>query len=108
MRKIGFALLMLSCSGASALAEAADARVERGETLARALCAPCHAVGKDGQSPHDGAPAFRALDERVDLDSFMERLRQGLTSAHGDMPTFRFAREDARDLIAYLRSVQGP
>jgi hypothetical protein len=24
------------------------------------------------------------------------------------MPTFRFTREDARALIAYLRSIQGP
>jgi len=46
------------------------------------------------------------LEQRVDLDMFMERLRQGLTSDHPDMPTFRFTRDDARALVAYLRSIQ--
>ena len=42
----------------------------------------------------------------VDLDDFTHRLREGLTSGHPDMPTFRFTREDARALTAYLRSIQ--
>ena len=58
--------------------------------------------------PHEGAPAFRALDRRVDLDTFANRLRDGLFSGHPDMPTFRFTNEDARALTAYLRSVEGP
>jgi len=70
------------------------------------MCAGCHAIGRTGQSPHLGAPAFRTLDSRVDLDRFSERLRQGLMSDHPDMPTFRFTREDARAFIAYLRSIQ--
>ena len=53
-------------------------------------------------------PAFRALDRRVDLDSFMERLREGLMVGHPDMPTFRFTREDARAFLLYLRSIQAP
>ena len=39
---------------------------------------------------------------------FMERLREGLTVGHPDMPTFRFTREDARAFLLYLRSIQGP
>jgi hypothetical protein len=54
-------------------------------------------------APHVGAPAFRALDRRVDLVSFIERLREG----HPDMPTFRFTREDARGFLLYLRSISG-
>jgi mono/diheme cytochrome c family protein len=72
------------------------------------MCAGCHAIGRSGQSPHIGAPAFRTLDRRVNLDTFIERLREGLTSGHPDMPTFRFTREDARAFIAYLRSIQMP
>jgi hypothetical protein len=34
------------------------------------------------------------------------QLREGLISGHPDMPTFRFSREDARALTAYLRSIQ--
>src|SRR5262249_6169969 len=55
---------------------------------------------------HAPAPAFRDLGNRVDLDDVTRRLREGLTSGHPDMPTFRFTREDARALTAYLRSIQ--
>jgi cytochrome c len=95
---------------ASVLAVAEDAapnELERqGMALAERLCADCHAIGKTGVSPQPPAPAFRALGDRVDLDDFAHRLRQGLTSGHPDMPTFRFTREDARALTAYLRSIQ--
>jgi hypothetical protein len=47
------------------------------------------------------------LDKRLDLDAFMERLQRGLMSGHPDMSTFRFTHNDARVLIAYLRSIQG-
>jgi len=71
------------------------------------MCARCHAIGRSGGSPHVGAPAFRALDRRIDLDTFSTRLRTGLFSGHPDMPAFRFSREDARALTAYLRAIQG-
>ena len=79
---------------------------QRGRVLAENMCSQCHAIGKSGESPHAGAPAFRALDRRVDLDSFMERLREGLMVGHPDMPMFRFTREDARAFLLYLRSIQ--
>ena len=83
-------------------------RVVQGEALAREMCAQCHAIGIADQSSHPAAPPFRSLDRRAeDLDQFFDRLRQGLTSGHPDMPTFLFKRDDARNLIAYLRSVQG-
>jgi cytochrome c len=78
----------------------------QGLALAERLCASCHAIGKTGASPQPPAPAFRELGDRVELDDFAHRLRQGLTSGHPDMPTFRFTREDARALTAYLRSIQ--
>jgi cytochrome c len=77
-----------------------------GRALAQRLCAPCHAIDKNEPSPHRAAPVFPNLSRRVDLDSFARRLREGLTSGHPDMPTFRFTREDARALTAYLRSIQ--
>jgi mono/diheme cytochrome c family protein len=70
------------------------------------FCAECHAVSAADASPHAQAPAFRVLDRRVNLDTFFQRLREGVTSGHPDMPTFRFARDDARAFIAYLRSIQ--
>ena|SRR6266545_445253 len=108
MVRLIIALLMLGYSACQAAAAEPDARVQRGEALAGSLCAECHAIGVADQSPHAQAPAFRALERRLDLDAFLDRLREGLTSGHPDMPTFRFTRDDARALIAFLRSIQRP
>ena len=108
MRCLMLALALLAPSAATAVAEQSDMRILRGEALACGMCAECHAIGRGGESPHVAAPPFRTLERRLDLDSFLDRLRQGLTSGHPDMPTFRFTRDDARALIAYLRSIQGP
>ena len=107
---VRLAILLLLLATSSSLAEdmSASPLEERGRALAERMCSQCHAIGKNGASPHVGAPAFRALDRRVDLDSFIERLREGLTVGHPDMPTFRFTREDARAFLLYLRSIQAP
>jgi len=102
------ALVLLGGSICCGGAGEADAVSERGKTLATTLCAECHAIGPSGQSPHAGAPAFRTLERRLNLDRLTGRLRRGLTSRHPDMPIFRFKREDARALVAYLRSMQIP
>jgi mono/diheme cytochrome c family protein len=105
---IGFAIVVSLSGSVAAIAEdSAPSELERqGAALAERLCGDCHAVGKTGASPHAPAPAFRELGDRVDLDDFAHRLRQGLTSGHPDMPTFRFTCDDARALTAYLRSIQ--
>src|SRR5262245_16753493 len=91
---------------AAAEDEAPSELRRQGRTLAERLCGDCHAIEKTGTSPQPPAPAFRELGDRVDLDDFTNRLREGLTSGHPDMPTFCFTREDARALTAYLRSIQ--
>jgi mono/diheme cytochrome c family protein len=101
-------LLLLATSSSFAEDSSSSPLEERGRALAERMCSQCHVIGRSGDSPHAGAPAFRALDRRVDLDSFMERLREGLTVGHPDMPTFRFTREDARAFLLYLRSIQAP
>jgi mono/diheme cytochrome c family protein len=92
--------------GGTAIAQ--DDEVARGHTLVSKMCGECHAVGRTGASPHAGAPTFRSIDDHTDLDEFMDRLRAGLQSSHPDMPSFRFSRDDARAVVAYLRSLQGP
>jgi cytochrome c len=77
-----------------------------GRALAEKFCAPCHAVGKTGKSPHEGAPPFRTFGDKFDLDNFPRRLIQGISSNHPDMPEFRFSPQDARDLRDYLRTTQ--
>ena len=95
--------LVLGCAEAGAL----TGRQQRGHARVEKMCAQCHAVGRSGESPHAGAPPFRTLDRRVDLDALESRLREGLASTHPDMPMFRFSREDAKAVVAYLRSIQG-
>jgi mono/diheme cytochrome c family protein len=102
-------LLLVSVSAAFAKEPNGEmtALARQGRALAVRLCAQCHAVDRSGSSPHPGAPAFRALGERVDLDTFKDQLRNQFSSGHPDMPTFRFSRADARALTAYLRAIQG-
>lgn len=93
--------------GVSVAEENAPGALERdGLALAERMCAQCHAIGRTGTSAHSAAPAFRELDRRVDLDGFAKQLVEGLVSGHPDMLTFRFSRQDARALTAYLRSIQ--
>jgi mono/diheme cytochrome c family protein len=108
MTRLATILLLLGTSAAAAQDSAPSAAEQQGRALAERMCAQCHAVGKSGSSPHESAPAFRALDRRLDLDTFVERLREGLMVGHPDMPSFRFTREDARSFVLYLRSIQAP
>jgi cytochrome c len=99
--RLAIFLLLLATSSSLAEESSPSPLEERGRAAAERMCSQCHSIGRSGESPHTGAPAFRALARRVDLDSFMEQLREGLMVGHPDMPTFRFTREDAR---AFLRS----
>jgi cytochrome c len=96
-------LLMTATSAAQA-----ETLQERGEVIARGLCTQCHAIGATGISPHPAAPRFRVLDNQTDLSKLSQRIREGLLTGHEDMPIFRFNRNDADAMVAYIRSVQGP
>jgi mono/diheme cytochrome c family protein len=95
------AMLVASCTSMRAN-EAED----RGRALLTEFCARCHAVGRTGASPLRTAPPFRTLRRRMDMNELMDRMQEGLFSTHGDMPTFRLRREDARDVRLYLHSIQ--
>jgi mono/diheme cytochrome c family protein len=105
MHRFGFTLL-LACAFATTGAATEDGR-QRGKALLQTLCARCHAVGKTGRSPHADAPPFRSFgDDKLYDNDFAERLQDGLSSIHPDMPTFHFSREDAQSAVNYLRSIQ--
>ena len=98
--KIILLAVLLAASPAAAQELAA-----RGHALLSEMCASCHAIEKSGASPHPAAPPFRVISRRFDIDDLYEKLREGLSSGHRDMPTFRFTREDARAVRAYLREI---
>jgi cytochrome c len=66
------------------------------------MCAACRAIERTSASPHPAAPPFRTISRRLDVDDLYDRLREGLSSGHRDMPTFRFTRA----VRAYLRTIE--
>ena len=78
-----------------------------GKEILQQLCARCHAVGRTGSSPNRQAPPFRSFSETKLYDSdFLQRLQDGYSSIHPFMPTFRFNREDAEEVLNYMKSIQ--
>ncbi|MBX9647528.1 MAG: cytochrome c [Xanthobacteraceae bacterium] len=104
MNKLCLTLLMIcACSKEGC---ALDRQNQRGTILLETLCARCHAVGATGQSPHPEAPPFRTFGEKLYDDDLGQRLQDGLTTIHPDMPTFHFKRRDAEAAVNYLISIQ--
>ena len=94
----------VTVAGPQAASAAPD--LKRGEALLTKNCAPCHAVGRTGESPRKEAPAFRTLGQRYPIESLEEALAEGLMSGHPDMPGFSFDADDVGAIIAYLKSIQ--
>ena len=90
-----------------ATGHAAQGGTQHGKALLDSMCSRCHAVGKIGRSRHPDAPPFRTFgDDKLYDNDFAQRLEDGLSTVHPDMPTFHFSREDAEDAVDYLRSIQ--
>jgi mono/diheme cytochrome c family protein len=86
---------------------ALDREQQRGKILLETMCGRCHAVGGTGRSRHVDAPPFRTFDDNKLYDGdLVQRLQDGLTTIHPDMPTFRFSRNDAEAAVNYLKALQ--
>ena len=93
----------------STFAHARYAERQHGKEMSQKLCGGCHSVGRTGASPNRLAPPFRSFSETKLYDSdFMQRLQDGLTSIHPFMPTFRFNRDNAAEVLDYIKSIQEP
>jgi len=105
MKKFCLVLLMIcACSAAS---HALDREQRRGKALLETLCGSCHAVGEKDRSAHLDAPPFRTFgDDKLYDNDFGQRLQDGVTTIHPDMPTFRFSRPDAEAAVNYLKFIQ--
>jgi cytochrome c len=80
--------------------------VDKGEALVRENCSRCHAMGKEGDSPHPPAPPFRTLSSKYPVENLAESLAEGIVSGHPDMPIFVFSPHDVEAIIQYLQSIQ--
>lgn len=100
-------VLALAILGWSAgIAAAQGARADRGQALARANCARCHAIGMTGESRLPAAPAFRDLHRRYPVEQLAEAFAEGISTGHGAMPEFQLAPAQINDLIAYLKTLE--
>ena len=79
---------------------------DKGEVLVRENCARCHAIGKEGDSPHQEAPPFRTLSANYPVEDLAESLAEGIVSGHPAMPVFAFKPHDVAAIIEYLESIQ--
>lgn len=101
------AFLLPSLPGATSdAAQALDAGQRRAKAMLEEMCGRCHAVGTTGRSPNSLAPAFRSFGEKLYDTDMVQRLQDGLTTIHTEMPTFRFKHDDAAAAVNYLRSIQ--
>jgi cytochrome c len=99
------ATVLLAAAGHRTAAQD-SARLKRGETLLTTNCAPCHAIGRTGDSPRADAPTFRTLSKKYPIETLAEALAEGLFTGHPDMPEFTFEAPDVGAILAYLESIQ--
>jgi mono/diheme cytochrome c family protein len=105
MKKVCLAFMMV-CVWSEA-GHALDSEQQHGKELLEKLCGRCHAVGETGQSPNVDAPPFRTFgDDKLYDNDFGQRLQNGLSTIHKDMPTFQFNRRDAEAAVNYLKAIQ--
>ena len=79
---------------------------QRGQMLARTLCASCHSIDKVTRSPLAIAPPFRTLHKRYPVETLEEALGEGIVTGHPTMPEFRFDPGQVSDLIAFMKSLE--
>jgi mono/diheme cytochrome c family protein len=81
----------------------AQQRLEaRGQQIASRECARCHAVTREGASPHKDAPPFRELPKKYPVGHLAEALAEGIVVGHKDMPEFLFEPDDVEALLTYI------
>ena len=102
--RLAFLAFFLAPLGPAVAAE--KGLVNKGEALVRENCSRCHAIGKEGDSPHPPAPPFRTLSSKYPVENLAESLGEGIVSGHPDMPIFVFGPNDVEAIIDYLKSIQ--
>jgi mono/diheme cytochrome c family protein len=90
---------------ASYTAKAQDADVEAGAAYAEQVCAACHAVlANEKISPLLEAPSFQSVADTPGMTELA--LSVWLQSSHPTMPNIILKQDDARNVVAYIRSLK--
>jgi len=104
------AVLLSGCSVAEGLRVGfpTASRIGRGESVARNVCAACHAVRPGQASARSGAPTFMTISRRYTPRGLDRELDAIAEVGHYGMPVIRITPNDQRDLIAYIASLRPP
>lgn len=100
------ALWLTACAGGPDAAPPGDP-VE-GRKVAGELCASCHSVEAVGESPNPVAPPLRLVLSSYAPDRLAEDLENAVAIRHLEMPRFYFGENHARDVVAYIETIQTP
>jgi mono/diheme cytochrome c family protein len=98
------ALLIIRQHVAGGQAQGIPGDAARGQQIAKAWCAECHAVGAKVFSAQEDAPSFPAIAQLPSTTALA--LNAFLRSNHRSMPNFMLARTDADDIVAYILSLK--
>jgi mono/diheme cytochrome c family protein len=98
------ALLLIRLHVAGGQAQGIPGDASKGQRLASAWCAECHAVGAKVFSAQEDAPSFLAIAQLPSTTALS--LNAFLRSNHRSMPNLMIARTDADDIVAYILSLK--
>ncbi len=101
--------LLLACAALIAASQpllAQSPSAQRGLNIARTNCARCHSIDKVTQSPLKIAPPFRTLHTRYPVENLEEPLAEGIVTGHPTMPEYRLERDQIKDFIAFLKTLE--
>jgi mono/diheme cytochrome c family protein len=77
----------------------------QGQTLARTVCAVCHAVERiPGVSPNPASPPFRNIADTPGMSALA--LRAALQTPHRAMPNLMLEPAELADIVAYILSLK--
>jgi mono/diheme cytochrome c family protein len=83
-----------------------SASLEHGSAMARQVCGECHAIERGRTtSPNPEAPAFQVIADTPGMSNVA--LRAFLYTPHRKMPNIVLSRDEADDIIEYIRSLAG-
>lgn len=99
------ALCMLAASTPALGQESDDTLLAKGQRLAEANCAICHAISATGNSPLVIAPAFRDIAVNYDFADLEDAFNEGVATEHPAMPDWQMTPEQAEALAAYIMSL---
>jgi mono/diheme cytochrome c family protein len=101
------AVLASGCAtGGATDTESLEPSASRGQLIAEARCASCHAM--TGEAEPGRPPAFATLAARYRAHSLRNRLTEIDETGHFNMPPLRLGDADVADIAAWLDSLPLP